>query len=358
MNDFLVIGGGIAGVSAAARLSHLGKVTILEAEDALGYHTSGRSAAMFEETYGSTSTVALNRASRDYLATANEGVLSPRGLMLIGKHDDADAFANDMDAMAMEPMTFAEALQIIPILNPVAVKHIGYHKHAWDIDTNMLIQNFAREVRANGGTIQTGQRVNKISKTSAEWRATTDKQEFSGKTLINAAGSWVDQTAVLAGIRPLGFTPFRRSVARIPAPGGLDISGWPLMFGPGETWYAKPDAGKLIVSPAEEDPTEPHDAWAEDLVLAEGIARYEGVVTEPVTRLENSWAGLRTFSPDRSLVIGPDPVEPSFFWVAGQGGYGFQTSAGASRLVADLIAGNQSELDMSVVTALSPARFS
>ena len=146
-------------------------------------------------------------------------------------------------------------------------------------------------------------------------------------------------------------------MARIPAPGGHDVSKWPMMFGPGEDWYAKPDAGALIVSPAEEDLMEPHDAWADDMVLAEGLARYEEMVTEPVTRLLASWAGLRTFAPDRVLVIGPDVREPGFFWLAGQGGYGFQTSAAASQLAADLIGGRAPELSAELVAALSPGRF-
>jgi D-arginine dehydrogenase len=146
-------------------------------------------------------------------------------------------------------------------------------------------------------------------------------------------------------------------MARIPAPGGHDVSRWPMMFGPGEDWYAKPDAGALIVSPAEEDLMDPHDAWADDMVLAEGLARYEEMVTEPVTRLISNWAGLRTFAPDRVLVIGPDAREPAFFWLAGQGGYGFQTCAAASRLAADLIGGRAPELDASLVAQLAPSRF-
>lgn len=357
MIDFLVIGGGIAGLSAAARLSHFGNVTLLEAEDALGYHTSGRSAAMFEETYGSPSTVALNRASRAYLTGQNGGVLSPRGMMLIGGPDDGQAFADDMLAMAMQPMSMTDALAIIPILNPDTVTAVGYHREAWDIDTDLLMQNFTREIRSNGGAVLTGQRVQKIEKSGAGWQLATANSDFTAKILINAAGSWVDQIAMLAGINPLGFSPLRRSIARIPAPRNLDVSAWPLMFGAGESWYAKPDAGKLIVSPADEGPAQPHDAWADDLTLAQGLARYQAVVSEPVTRLESSWAGLRTFSPDRSLVIGPDPADGSFFWVAGQGGYGMQTSPGASRLLADLISGSQSELPGQAITSLSPARF-
>jgi glycine/D-amino acid oxidase-like deaminating enzyme len=186
---------------------------------------------------------------------------------------------------------------------------------------------------------------------------TTTAGTFEGRVLVNAGGAWVDQIAQMASVQPLGFTPYRRSMARIPAPGGHDVSGWPMMFGVGELWYAKPDAGALIVSPAEEDPAEPHDAWADDMVLAEGLARYEEFVTEPVTRLISNWAGLRTFAPDRVLVIGPDKHDPSFFWLAGQGGYGFQSSPAASQLAADLIGGRAGQLGTDLVASLSPARF-
>ena len=357
MDDFLIIGGGIAGISAAARLSHLGKATVLEAEAGLGYHASGRSAAMFEETYGSASTVALNKASREYLSKANGGVLSKRGLMLVGTMAASAAFASDMNAMAMAPMEVDAALAKVPILNPDVVTEVGYHDTAWDIDTDLLIQNFARELRVNGGQVRTGQRVNSIHRNRDGWRVVVPGAEFSTRILVNAAGAWVDEIAVMADVAPLGFMPMRRSIARIPAPDDMDVSAWPLLFGPGETWYAKPDAGKLLVSPADETPTTPHDAWPEDLTLAEGIARFEAVTTTTVTRLDSSWAGLRTFSPDRSLVIGPDAGDSSFFWVAGQGGYGFQSSVGASQLVADLLAGACSALDEKTIRALSPARF-
>jgi glycine/D-amino acid oxidase-like deaminating enzyme len=161
----------------------------------------------------------------------------------------------------------------------------------------------------------------------------------------------------MAGTAPLGLVPHRRSMARIPAPGGRDVARWPMVFGAGEAWYAKPDAGALIVSPAEEDATTPHDAWADDMVLAEGLARYAAMMTEPVTRMLSNWAGLRTFAPDRVLVIGFDRALPGFFWLAGQGGYGFQTSAGAARLTADLIGGRAPALAPGLVGALSPARF-
>ena len=246
---------------------------------------------------------------------------------------------------------------MVPILNPETVALAGYTAEAEDLDTDLLVQGFAREAKGRSARILTKAKVSAIAKDGAGWRVTSTVGEFTARIVVNAAGAWVDQVAALAGVRPLGFTPYRRSMARIPAPGGHDVSKWPMMFGPGEDWYAKPDAGALIVSPAEEDLMEPHDAWADDMVLAEGLARYEEMVTEPVTRLISNWAGLRTFAPDRVLVIGPDAREPSFFWLAGQGGYGFQTCAAASRLAADLIGGRTPELEPALVAQLAPSRF-
>ena len=354
--DFLIIGGGIAGISAAARMSELGSVIVLEAEDALAHHASGRSAALFEPRYGAPAVVGLSMASEAYFRSV-PGVLSPRGLLLVGKADGAEAFEHDLVDMHFDRISMEEARGIVPILNRETVAMAGYAAHAEDVDTDLLVQGFAREAKGRGARVLTKARVSAIAKDGAGWQVTSTAGEFTARMIVNAAGAWVDQVAALAGVRPLGFTPYRRSMARIPAPGGHDVSKWPMMFGPGEDWYAKPDAGALIVSPAEEDLMEPHDAWADDMVLAEGLARYEEMVTEPVTRLLASWAGLRTFSPDRVLVIGPDAREPAFFWLAGQGGYGFQTSAAASRLAADLIGGRSPELDADLVAQLAPSRF-
>ncbi len=357
-HDFLVIGGGIAGISAGARLSELGSVLLLEAEPALAYHASGRSAALYEAQYGHAVTVALNLASRADHESLDGGVLSPRGLMLLAGVGEEEIFARDVAKMGLPTVSIEEAVALVPALNPEAITGAAAHHDAWDIDTDRLIQHFARTIRANGGTVQTGASVTQIAKQAGGWQVWTSDGDHTARTLVNAAGAWADGVAALAGIAPLGITPYRRSVARIPAPGGHEVSRWPMLLGAGETWYAKPDAGQLIVSPAEEDPvTEPHDAWPEDMRLAEGIARYQRFVTEEVTRLTSSWAGLRSFSPDRALVLGPEPADPSFVWVAGQGGYGFQTAPAASRLVADLVAGRKPELDAATVAALSPARF-
>jgi glycine/D-amino acid oxidase-like deaminating enzyme len=356
--DFLIIGGGIAGISAGARLAELGRVLVLEGEPALAYHASGRSAALFEAQYGHAVTVALNLASRADHETLDGGVLSPRGLLLLAGQGEEDLFAHDVAKMGLPQISVEEAVAQVPVLNAAAITGAAAHHDAWDIDTDRLVQHFARTIRAKGGMIETGARVERIERADGGWHVWTSGGDYSTRTLVNAAGAWADGIATMAGIAPIGITPFRRSVARIPAPGGHDVSSWPMLLGAGETWYAKPDAGQLIVSPAEEDPVaEPHDAWPEDLTLAEGIARYQAFVTEEVTRLTSSWAGLRSFAPDRALVLGPDPSDPGFVWVAGQGGYGFQTAPAASRLVADLVAGRPSELDPAIVQALSPARF-
>ncbi len=356
MIDFLVIGGGIAGTSVGARLSETGSVIVLERETALAYHASGRSAAMFEESYGLPSTIALNEASKDHHFTAHGGVTSPRGLMLVGTADNDAQFGADLVAMKMHEVDHSEARALLPILNDT-VTRVGYHAEAWDLDTDKMVQDFASDIRAKGGTVRTGAEVTAISRTAAGWAVTVGREVITARTVVNAAGAWVDVIAEMAGIAPLGVTPLRRSMARIPAPGGHDVSGWPMLFGPGENWYAKPDAGALIVSPAEEELMPPMDAWADDMVLAEGLARYESHVTQPVTRLLSNWAGLRTFSPDRNLVLGPDPRDAQFVWMAGQGGYGFQTAPAASRLAADLVMGNTPEIDAAMVARLQPHRF-
>ncbi len=355
--DILVIGGGIAGLSAAARLSEHAQVTVLEKESSTGYHASGRSAALIEPNYGAPSVRSLNRASLPFLSDANGGYLTQRGLMIIARSDEKDAFDSDVDTMGVTPISTDDALGLVPMLDRSKVAFAAHNPNAHDIDTDRLMQDFVRTLKRNGGTVQTGQKVSAISRSGEKWHVTVGDKIHTAQILINAAGAWADDIARLAEVAPLGLTPLRRSMARIPAPGGMDVSRWPMFFGVGETWYAKPDAGALIVSPAEEDPTTPHDAFADDMVLAEGIARYEEMMAEPVMRMLSNWAGLRTFAPDRTLVLGRDVAQPDFVWSAGQGGYGFQTSPAASQLVADLAMGRTPSLDAETVAALSPARF-
>ena len=355
MIDFLIIGGGIAGISAAARLSELGTVVVLEAEEALGYHASGRSAAMFEETYGKPSTIALNKASKAWHLEVNGSKDLPRGLLLLGSDGTEDAFEHDVVTMKMHRVSLDEAERLLPILNRQHVTHAAYHAEAWDIDTDACIQRFARMCRDKGGRVVTGAKVTEIAR-DGHWCVTAG-ESYEARHIVNAAGAWVDEIAKLAGVAPLGFQPMRRSMARVAAPDGYDVSRWPMLFGPGETWYSKPDAGALLISPADEEPVPPQDAWADDMMLAEGIARYQPHVTEEVSRMISNWAGLRTFAPDRQLVLGRDPSTPSFIWCAGQGGYGFQTAPAASQFLADQIAGRVPQIDQDAVLSLLPERF-
>lgn len=354
--DFLIIGGGIAGISAAAELSGLGSVVLLEQEARLAHHASSRSAALYEPHYGAGAVVALSLLTGPVLA-AIAGVLSPRGVMMVGRSDQVAAFRHDADAMQLQPMTVDEAMARVPILNRSVVAMAAMADHAQDIDTDLLLQHIAKVARANGARFELRAGVTAIARDGAGWRVTSGAGSVTARHLVNAAGPWADHVAVMAGVRPLGLQPHRRSMARIPAPGGHDVSGWPMLFGPGEDWYAKPDAGALIVSPAEEHAMDAHDAFADDMVLAEGLARYEAMMTTPVTRLLANWAGLRTFAPDRVLVIGPDAAEPAFLWLAGQGGYGFQCCAGAAGLLGDLVAGRNPQVGADVAGQLSPARF-
>ncbi|WP_068296595.1 FAD-binding oxidoreductase [Pararhodobacter sp. CCB-MM2] len=355
MIEFLVIGGGIAGLSAGAALAPLGRVMLVEGEDSLGYHCSGRSAALYEADYGAPATVAVARSSLPALQAM--GVLSPRGVMIVAGPGEEEAFAKDCADLLLTPLSLEDAFRRVPILNPEAVTMAAMTETAQDIDTEAMLQHYARQIRAQGGEIRTRAPVTAIQRDGDHWRVEAGGEWLQARKLVNAAGAWADRIAVMAGLAPIGIQPLRRSMAQLPGPEGLDCSDWPMVFGAGESWYMKPQAGKLLVSPAEEDPTEPHDAWADDMVLAEGLARFEAMVTYEVTRLETSWAGLRSFSPDRALVLGPDPEQPDFLWCAGQGGQGFLAGPGAAAVLAETAGGPRSGQPASVLAALSPARF-
>ncbi|CUH33402.1 D-amino acid dehydrogenase small subunit [Jannaschia seosinensis] len=350
--DFLIIGGGVAGIAAGAALCALGRVTLWEAEEAFGYHASGRSAALFEESYGLQPVVALNRASR--AAHEAGGWLSPRGFLIVARDSEAGVFEADLKKMSLSRIDPAEARAMLPILSE-DVTRAAYHEGARDIDTDALLQAGLRAIRSAGAT-ETGRRLTALERVTGGWRAQAGDAEITARAVIIAAGPWADGVAALAGAAPLGLTPLRRSMARIAAPGGHDVRSWPMVMGAGEGWYAKPDAGALIVSPAEEAPSLPMDAFADDMTLAEGLDRYQAHVTEPVTRPLSTWAGLRTFTPDRCLAIGRADL-PDLWWFAGQGGYGFQTAPAAAGLLADLVAGRTPELDAAMVKALDPGRF-
>ena len=354
MTDAIIIGGGVAGLTAAAALAPHRQVTLLETEAAFGYHASGRSAAQFLKGYGNETVRALNTASLP--AHLAGDVLSPRPVLILGGPGDEVAFKTECTEMSASPITSRDATRLVPILNPAALAMAAYASDAFDIDTDQVMQQAARTARAHGATLKTTAPVTGIARDGAHWTVTADRTYHAG-IVINAAGAWADRIAELAGLPHLGLVPYRRSMARLPAPGDHDLRSWPMLLAAGEAWYAKPDAGAWIVSPGEAEATHPHDAWADDMVIAEGLARYQEFVLPEVTRVLTTWAGLRTFAPDRTPVIGPDPRTTGFFWLAGQGGYGFQTAPAAAALLAARVTGSAPELDADHVARLDPARI-
>ncbi len=362
-SDVVVIGGGIAGVGCAAMLAEYATVTLLEAETSLGHHSTSRSAAVWIPSYGGPQVRALTAASESYLDTPPEELgaatlLRPRGQLLIANADEAPR----VDALLAEAPEVAEispreALSRVPILNAEQVVRACVEERTRDIDVDLLLQSWTRLLRRRGGRVVTGAAVRALERCAGGWQVCTADQRHAADLVINAAGAWADEIAAMAGLGGLGLVPNRRCAALLPAPGGHDVDRWPLFGSVAENWYAKPMAGKLMVSPADEDPTTPHDAYVDDLVLAAGLHRYEQAVTCPVTRVEHRWAGLRTFAPDRVPVLGIDPRAEGFFWCAGQGGYGVQTAPAMARLAAELAASRPPPFAPTLVSALDPARL-
>ena len=362
-SDILVIGGGIAGISAAAEMSEDATVTVLESEEVIGYHASGRSAAIFLRNYGNSTLRALNAAAEPFLkepkGVAEETLLSPRGELMIAAEAELDALENYLNgAEGMERISPDDAVELVPILRHEKIAAAAIERNAQDIDVDRMLQGYARLLRKQGGEIRNNAMAERITYAKGIWTVETSLESFQAPILVNAAGAWADVIGEMAGVKKVGLIPMRRSAILLPAPEDYDITRWPLFVSASEQWYAKPEAGKLFVSPADEDPVEPHDAWPDDMVIAEGLDRYEQAVTVPVTRVEKSWAGLRSFVSDRTPVVGFDAEADGFFWLAGQGGYGMQTAPALSALSAALCLEKAPTLKPNIVEALSPKRFS
>lgn len=353
--DIVVIGGGIAGISAAAEMSKDAAVVLLEAEPVTGYHSTGRSAAVFIRNYGNATLRQLNAAAQPHLDEG--GYLRQRGELLLALPGQEKVVE---DHLAMGPsvshLSEAEAREMVPILRPGRFVGAAFEREAHDIDVDLLMQDYLRVLRGNGGEVITDARVTALRRDGAVWICDHKGGSVAAPVVVNAAGAWADEVAEMAGAARVGLRPCRRSAAIVPLP-EHDLARWPLFAGAAEDWYGKPEAGKLMVSPADEDEVAPQDAWPEDMVLAEGIHRFEQATTIEVTRVERTWAGLRTFAPDRTPVVGFDPSQQAFFWLAGQGGYGVQTAPALSRLTADLCLKRAPGLAADTVTALSPHRF-
>jgi D-arginine dehydrogenase len=347
--DFLIVGGGIAGLSAAAWLAPHGRTLVLERESQPGYHASGRSAALYAEHYGNATVRALTRASGRFLKSpppgfADHPLLSRRGALLIARRDQLHRLRSAEEQMRAaggrpQRLGWAEAMARIPILAPGYGAEALLDPDAMDIDVHALMQGFLRMSRRAGSAFMPDAEVLALDRAAGLWHARTRAVECIAPVLVNAAGAWADGIAALAGLPPLGIQPLRRSAATVDAPPGLDVSSWPAAIDVEEQFYFKPEAGRLLLSPADETPSPPCDAQPEELDLAVAVDRIERATTLKVARLQRRWAGLRSFAPDRTPVAGFDPLAEGFFWLAGQGGYGIQTSAAMGAVAGALASG-------------------
>jgi len=370
--DAVIVGVGIAGASFAHALAPHARVLLLEREAHPGVHSTGRSAAMFMESYGPPQVRALTRASRAFYEQPPAGfaeapILSARGALyaawqgqqvaldaLLGTLTDTGSVVSRIDA--------DECLQRVPVLRADGLLGGVLEVDAMDIDVHALHQGFLRGARRAGAALWTDAELVQARAASGRWQLElAGGRRVGTRTLVDAAGAWADELAQRCGVAPLGIQPKRRSAFTFAPPAGTDVRPWPTVADVDERWYFKPDAGQLLGSPANADPVSAHDVMPEELDIATGIAAIEAHTSLTIRRPTRTWAGLRSFAPDGELVVGWDAQRAAFFWLAGQGGYGIQSAAGAAQLAAALWLG--APLPDALLAhgvqahALEPARF-
>lgn len=369
--DVIIVGGGIAGASLAYFLSPHLKVAIVEREPQAGYHATGRSAALFSETYGTPLIRALSVASGAFLRSPPAGfagapLLRPRGALYISTQEqraDMDGFVDGLaSSKAAHEIEPEKAIARVPALRRAYLDRAVLEPSAADIDVDLLLQGFLRHARAAGAQLFCGHEATGPEFGGGLWSIATADLTLQSALLVNAAGAWADDLAERAGVAPIGLAPKLRNAALADPPQDLDIRGWPMVFDVGERFYFKPDAGKLLVSPADAIATPPCDAYSDDLEIAIAIDRIQQAADLDIRRVSHSWAGLRTFAPDNAPVVGFDADHGGFFWLAGQGGYGIQTAPAMGALAASLILGRPPgdpfAAVVEVLPHLRPTRFS
>lgn len=345
--DFLIIGGGIAGLSAGARLARHGKVIVLEAEDALGYHSSGRSATFSHFGIGGTTVRELTAWSRSFFLEPPEGfdplcTVTPALFIaneaMVPALDELERITRSLTD-TVERLDAAGIAHYCPAIRtaPDAVVAAFVDREGLRLDPHSLLQGFQRAIRASGGDVVTGARVATVA---PRWRVETDRGEaYEAPVLINAAGAWADHVAGLAGVQPLGLTPLRRTIIVFDPPAEMDVRGWPFVKTAVDYMYMLPDSGRLLASPVDENPDDPCDAQPDEYDMAVAAHRVTEFTTLDVRRITHKWAGLRTFAADRVPVAGFAPDAEGFFWLAGQGGYGLQTAPAMAGIVETLATG-------------------
>ena len=350
--DFAIVGAGIAGASTGWELSARAPTVLLERESQPGYHTTGRSAALYMETYGTPAIRALTRASRAFFdqppaAFGDDPILTPRGVMHVAAATQADLLEAAWRELSersrdVRRLDQDEMLAAVPCLRPEAAAFGLAEDGASDIDVHAMHQGYLRGFRQNGGRVLTDAHVTGLTRDAGLWTVTlADGRAVRARHLVNAAGAWADELADLAGARRIGLEPRRRTAFTFAPPEGVDAARWPAVVGIDESYYFKPDAGQLLGSPANADPVHPHDVVPEELDVALGIHHIEQATTLTIRRPHRVWAGLRSFVADGDMVIGWDGEREGFFWLAGQGGYGIQSAAGAALLARSLLLGQE-----------------
>lgn len=378
--DFLIIGAGMAGVSLAYRIGDRARVLVIEAESQPGYHSSGRSAAMYMETYGTSTIRAITCASRDFFQSPPDGfsshpLLKDRGVLYLVREDQVQLKEDILQQLLATGANVAEisadaVLARVPCVKPDGLVCAIEEPDAKDVDVHALLQGFLKGARQAGTEFAFGMTVSQAERQDDYWDITlSDGQQVQVRAVVNAAGAWAQGVADQFGAIDVGLQPKRRSAFTFkPVCTGMSdplpvdvIEKWPAVVGIDESFYFKPDAGQLLGSPANADPVGPHDVVAEELDVAVGIDRITAATTLEIRRPTHTWAGLRSFVSDGDFVIGWDPQAAGFFWLAAQGGYGIQTSPGASMLASNLLLNEP--LDISLVTEgvdpanVCPSRF-
>lgn len=348
-HDAIVVGAGIAGASIGYFLSRSARVLVLERESQPGYHTTGRSAALFAESYGTPQVRALTLASRAFYERPPEGftdqpLLGDRGALFVGPQDQQGELEGLYDIVRAfthraRRLTATESMKLVPVLEPAYADGAVLDPVSADMDVHAIHQGFLRGIRANGGVVVCDAEVRTIERNSGGWKVEAGGGIHEAPLLVNAAGAWCDVIAGLAGVKSIGLVPKRRTAFTFAPPAGVESARWPAVIGADETFYFKPDAGLLLGSPANQDPMPPHDVRPEEEDVATGIWRIEQATTLRIRRPASTWAGLRSFVADGDLVGGFDADVPGFFWCAAQGGYGIQTAPAMGEVCAAIALG-------------------
>ncbi|MCB2011909.1 MAG: FAD-binding oxidoreductase [Geminicoccaceae bacterium] len=366
--DFIVVGAGIAGASAAAELADGYRVALIERESRPGYHTTGRSAAVYLKSYGNAVIKAMTAASEAFYHNPDKGfsevpLLHPRGMIMIARQDQLHRVEEELtpvlpfvaDARRLDG---DEIRAFVPQLRKDYVAGGFLDPQAEDMDVDAILQGFLRRFRKRGGQLLTDSELTGLEAEDDGWRMTTRGGELVAPVVINAAGAWADEVAKLAGLDPLGLIPKRRTAFIVDPPKDTGCAGWPVIADIDEQFYFRPESGGLFCSPADETPSPPCDAQPEELDVAIAADRIMKALDIEIRHIRRSWAGLRTFAPDKTPIVGFDPRARGFFWLAGQGGYGIQTAPAMAALSAALASGtSQTRIAGDIVEAMNPQRL-